>query len=154
VSTGDRHLLRDIAEAALRRTTTGDTSAVERQAVAGWRVRVDTPWTYLTPDGWAARAQGWKLHVSATPLSAPVVLARAAEVLGSHRCSFKFASTLDELRRLLSRQTHRGSVGKFITVYPPDDQAAVAIAEDLHTATYGLPGPPVLSDRVYRPGRP
>ncbi|NAS25708.1 serine/threonine protein kinase [Herbidospora sp. NEAU-GS84] len=151
MSTGDRHLLRDIAEAVLRRTAE-DAPAAEQQTVAGWRVRVDTPWTYLTPVGWAKRAQGWKLHVSATPLSAPVVLARAAEVLGRHRCSFKFASTLEELRGLLSRQTNRGSVGKFITVYPPDDEAAVTLAEELHTATYGLPGPPVLSDRLYRPG--
>ncbi|MEV3986343.1 hypothetical protein [Nonomuraea sp. NPDC049758] len=44
----------------------------------------------------------------------------------------------------IGRQVHH--------VYPPDDEAATAIAEDLHRATYGLPGPPVLSDRAYRPG--
>ncbi|GGT26012.1 hypothetical protein GCM10010176_083310 [Nonomuraea spiralis] len=106
----------------------------------------------MAPQDAGARDQGWKLHVSATPLSAPVVLARAAEVLVRRRCPFKFAATFDELTGLLSRNVQRGSVGKFITVYPPDDEAATAIAEDLHRATYGLPGPPVLSDRAYRPG--
>ncbi|WP_425582123.1 protein kinase domain-containing protein, partial [Streptosporangium fragile] len=106
----------------------------------------------LTPPDAATRDQGWKLHVSATPLSAPMVLARVAEVLARHRCPFKFASTLDDLDGLISRSQDRGSVGKFITVYPPGDEAAVAIAEELHAATYGLPGPPILSDRAYRPG--
>ncbi|MER6582874.1 class IV lanthionine synthetase LanL [Nonomuraea sp. NPDC001023] len=137
----DLHVLEDLVRAALRRSA-GD----------GWDVRHRPPWTYVAPREAGTRDQGWKLHVSATPLSAPVVLARAAEVLVRHRCPFKFAATFADLTGLLSRNVHRGSAGKFITVYPPDDEAATAIAEDLHRATYGLPGPPVLSDRAYRPG--
>ncbi|MFI7111384.1 class IV lanthionine synthetase LanL [Nonomuraea sp. NPDC050227] len=136
----DRHLLEDLVRAALRRS-----------AEDGWDVRHRPPWTYVALRQAGTRDQGWKLHVSATPLSAPVVLARAAEVLVRHRCPFKFAATFADLTGLLSRNVHRGSAGKFITVYPPDDEAAAAIAEDLHRATYGLPGPPVLSDRAYRP---
>ncbi|MGV9773604.1 class IV lanthionine synthetase LanL [Streptosporangium sp. NPDC003464] len=169
---GDRFLLGDVARAALARTAAqaagapraaaadGAGSTASRvspgaEAVAGWEIRPGTPWTYVTPvtpAGSASRAQGWKLHVSATPLSAPLVLTRVVEVLGRHRCAFKFASDLEELVRLISRETGRGSVGKFVTVYPPDDPTAVVIAEELHAATYALPGPPVLSDRPYRPG--
>ncbi|GAA3446198.1 class IV lanthionine synthetase LanL [Planomonospora venezuelensis] len=143
VANADLHLLEDIVSAVLRRCA-GDSSA--------WEISRGRTWTYVTPAGAAHRAQGWKLHVSATQLAAPLVLARAAEVLARHRCAFKFASTFDDLAGLLSRDADRGSLGKFITVYPPDDDAAVAIAEDLHTATSGLPGPPILSDRPYRPG--
>jgi tRNA A-37 threonylcarbamoyl transferase component Bud32 len=148
----DRHVLEDVAKAALARagrTATGEQGANEEDA---WEVRTRRPWTYVTPAGAANRAQGWKLHVSATPLSAPVVLARAVEVLARHRCSFKFAATLAELSGLVAREQDRGSVGKFITVYPPDDRAATVIAEELHAATLGLPGPPILSDRAYKPG--
>ncbi|MBB2913305.1 tRNA A-37 threonylcarbamoyl transferase component Bud32 [Streptosporangium becharense] len=168
----NRHLLEDIARTTLQRVASresadtdgeGDTDgdAVSggdgpvssgREITAGWEIRPGTPWTYVTPPDAVRRAQGWKLHVSATPLSAPVVLARAAEVLVRRRCPFKFAATLNDLGGLVSRVQDRGSVGKFITVYPPDDETAVALAEELHQATYGLPGPPILSDRVYKPG--
>ncbi|MFI6741572.1 class IV lanthionine synthetase LanL [Nonomuraea sp. NPDC050451] len=148
----DQHVLGDVAKAALARAgraATGEQAAKEEDA---WEVRTRKPWTYVTPVGAENRAQGWKLHVSATPLSAPVVLARAVEVLARHRCSFKFAATLAELSGLVAREQDRGSVGKFITVYPSDDRAATAIAEELHAATLGLPGPPILSDRAYKPG--
>ncbi|WP_214410878.1 class IV lanthionine synthetase LanL [Sphaerisporangium fuscum] len=144
----DRHVLEDIAKAALARA--GREGDAEESAT--WEFRTRAPWTYVTPVGAARRAQGWKLHVSATPLSAPVVLARAVEVLARRRCPFKFAATLTELSGLVSREQDRGAVGKFITVYPPDDRAATAIAEELHAATLGLPGPPILSDRAYKPG--
>ncbi|WP_167521477.1 class IV lanthionine synthetase LanL [Microbispora triticiradicis] len=143
----DIHLLEDVARAALHRNAAG-APGVEDE----WEIRHRTPWTYVTPKGAETPAQGWKLHVSATQLSAPVVLARVVEVLARHRCPFKFAATFADLAGLTSRGARRGSVGKFVTVYPPGDEAATAIAEDLHTATYGLPGPSILSDRAYRPG--
>ncbi|MFI7690151.1 class IV lanthionine synthetase LanL [Nonomuraea sp. NPDC049655] len=147
---GDRLLLQDVARAALARATGQQPTG--QAAIAGWEIHPGTPWTYVTPVDSVQRAQGWKLHVSATPLSAPLVLARVVEVLGRHRCAFKFASGLQEVAALLSRETPRGSVGKFVTVYPPNDRAAATIAEDLHAATYALSGPPILSDRAYRPG--
>ena len=146
----DRHVLEDVARAALARA---DLAAVDgEESGAAWEFRHRRPWMYVTPDGVARQAQGWKLHVSATPLSAPVVLARVVEVLARHRCPFKFAATLAELSNLVSREQDRGAVGKFVTVYPPDDRAATAIAEELHEATMGLPGPRILSDRAYKPG--
>ncbi len=150
----DAHLLEDIARAAVRRHADSGTGETGYPAAAGdgWEILCGRPWTYVTPAPLPVRAQGWKLHLSATPLSAPIVLARAAEVLARHRCPFKFAAALEDLAALLDRGADRGSVGKFVTVYPPDDEAARAIAEELHAATYGLPGPPILSDRAYRPG--
>ncbi|XVQ82182.1 class IV lanthionine synthetase LanL [Microbispora siamensis] len=151
---GDRFLLQDVARAALARAVGQEDGLSPSGAgdLAGWEIRHRTPWVHVVPSGAVPRAQGWKLHVSATPLSAPLVLARVVEVLARHRCPFKFACDLKELVNLTSRAIDRGSVGKFVTVYPPDDRAAVAIAEDLHRATVALPGPPILSDSAYRPG--
>ncbi|MET8052285.1 class IV lanthionine synthetase LanL [Streptosporangium sp. NPDC005286] len=153
-SGADRHVLGDIARATLHRIA-GDKDSISgtgSDGIPGWDFHVDSPWTYVTPAGATTQAQGWKLHVAATPLSAPVVLARTVRVLGRRRCPFKYATDFDELGRLVARNQDRGSVGKFITVYPPDDASAVEIAEELHEATYGLPGAPILSDRIYRPG--
>jgi hypothetical protein len=124
-----------------------------RHGLGDWPVHPDGFWCYVGLPAMRARIQGWKLHLSATPLAAPLVLAQAAEVLAQHRCVFKFASTTDNVRTLGSKQAARGAGGKFITVYcDGDDDQLRELAEDLHQATAGLPGPAILSDRPYRPG--
>ncbi|QYC37932.1 Serine/threonine-protein kinase C [Nonomuraea coxensis DSM 45129] len=134
-------LLADIADAVLR-----------RRAASGWTSARSGFWHRVEPPHWTRRAQGWKLHVSATPLSSPVVLARAAEVLVRRGCPFKFAAGLKEVVLLVSRNYDRGGAGKFITAYPAGDDECAILAEELHRATAGLPGPKILSDRPWRPG--
>lgn len=118
-----------------------------------WHLRPGVFWCSVTPPGAATRVQGWKLHLSATPLSAGAVLTRAAEVLARHRCAYKFAATPARVAELCSRAADRAGGGKFLTVYPEDDGPRLrALAAELHDATQGLAGPGILSDRPYRPG--
>ncbi|MFC4943040.1 class IV lanthionine synthetase LanL [Pseudonocardia sp. GCM10023141] len=127
-------------------------SVLDRSGGEGWTTREGDFWYHVEPAGVAVRDQGWKLHVSATPLSAPVVLAAAADVLVAARCHFKFAASLAKVSELVSPNVDRGSGGKFITVYPENDEQFRDLAERLHEATRGLPGPEILSDRRLRPG--
>ncbi|RJL22590.1 class IV lanthionine synthetase LanL [Bailinhaonella thermotolerans] len=138
---GDTSILRDIVTAELARSG-GD----------GWSAEERGFWCKVAPDGYPMPDQGWKLHVSATILAAPVVLARAARVLLGAGCAFKFPVTLDRYWELLAPHSARAQAGKFITVYPRDDAEAVRLAALLDEATRGLPGPAILSDRPYRPG--
>ena len=120
-------------------------SALARQDLAEWQLRTGDFWCHVQPPGARLRTQGWKLHLSATPLSAPLVLARSLEVLIGHRCTFKFAATLDRVEALVAPRYDRGSAGKFITVYPElDDRGLRLLAEELHLATEGLPGPATM----------
>jgi class IV lanthipeptide synthase len=137
----DSWLLEEVLKAALARTGT-----------SGWVVDAGDFWCRVTPPRHRLRPAGWKLHVSATQLSAPVVLARVAQVLAGHGCAFKFARCLDRLGELLSNRCDRGLGGKFITVYPDDDEQARRLAMELDRATDGLPGPAILSDQPLRPG--
>jgi hypothetical protein len=139
--TDDSHLLTDVASAALARAGAG-----------AWTMTPSGFWCRVTPPGDRLPDQGWKLHVSATALAAPVVLERAAAVLLAAGCGFKFARGLDELMTLLSGQADRGSGGKFITAYPADDEQFRRVASELDRVTDGLPGPVILSDRQLRPG--
>ena len=115
-------------------------------------MRRDGFWCYVEPAGCEHRDQGWKIHLGATPLSAPLILARAAEILVERRCLFKFAAGLNEVANLVAVRADRGSGGKFITVYPRCDEEFTAVAEALHQATRGLPGPGILSDRCWSAG--
>ncbi|HET6355941.1 class IV lanthionine synthetase LanL [Streptomyces sp.] len=142
--TGDDAFLVDVVESVFSR---------HRDEGGAWRVRPGDFWCYVSPADEPTRVQGWKLHISATPLSAPLILSRTAHVLVRRRCRFKFASTLGRAAELVSHRHDRGGGGKFLTVYPEcDDDGLRALAEELHRATEGLPGPGVLSDRPCFPG--
>ena len=90
---------------------------------------------------------GWKLHISATILSAPVVLKRIAPLLITRGTSFKAPRSLREVGKLNSGLDYRYSqIGKVITVYPRSDNEAVFLAQQLHKLTKRLNGPAVPFD--------
>jgi hypothetical protein len=123
-----------------------------RRGDAGWRVQPDRMWCLVTAPEAVTRGQGWKLHVSATPLSAPLVLARSAEILIRHGCTFKFAADLAAVTELIGPHQDRAVSGKFITAYPRDDDQFRVVADELDRATAELTGPRILSDRPLHPG--
>jgi len=95
--------------------------------------------------------QGWKLHVSATILSACPIFRLIAPYLKRHDIWFKAPKSLAELHKLNSGIYYGFSqVGKFVTVYPQSAEAAAAIASDLHALTAKFAAPTVPYDNVLR----
>lgn len=121
---------------------------------SGWGVAFDSFWCTVRPPGNLAGlpAQGWKIHVSAASTVAAEVLSAVAGVVADNPCVFKFAADRERLHQINSRNSERGSAGKFITLYPGDEREFGRLAEELHRATEGMPGPVVLSDRPFAPG--
>jgi pknB-group protein kinase (fragment) len=68
--------------------------------------------------------------------------------------SFKFLSTLAELRGSSSKNQARGAAGKFITIYPDDDGQLGELLSVLASALKGREGPYILSDLRYVPDAP
>lgn len=95
--------------------------------------------------------QGWKLHVSATPLSAVEVLEAALDVLVADGVRFKVVGTISRLEAMNAGMFGLSQIGKFITVYPSDDEQAVRLALWLDEATRGQRGPRIPTDRPLRP---
>jgi hypothetical protein len=125
---------------------------LSQQGADEWELAEGEFWCRVDAPNRAPRVQGWKIHVSATPLSAPEVLHRSARVLVRHSCAFKFAAHAGHVRTLTSGRYDRAQCGKFITAYPRDDDHFRLLVEALDRATAGLPGPAILSDRAYRLG--
>jgi hypothetical protein len=134
----DSVLLIDVVQAVLH-----------RNGGQRWVVAPGDAWCAVQPPEGRSRRHGWKLHVSATPLSAPLVLARSAEVLVQHGCPFKFATDVARVAELVGIWFARGSAGKFITAYPHSDEQFRRLADELHRATAGLAGPRILSDKQF-----
>jgi serine/threonine protein kinase len=95
--------------------------------------------------------QGWKLHVAAGGWTAKEVLLRVLPVLLKEDANFKVIASRRSLAELNEGHGGLGQVGKFITIYPNDDAQAVRLASALDTATGGLCGPEIPSDRALRP---
>ncbi|MFJ9947720.1 lanthionine synthetase LanC family protein [Kitasatospora sp. NPDC091207] len=134
---------------------------VARAALAGaggrggdddWQVSVEGFWCTARPAAAELAGEGWKIHVSAASAVGGAVLTAVTEVLADDPCTFKFAAGRERLHEINSRNSDRGSAGKFITVYPRGEDQFRRLAAALHRATDGMPGPVVLSDRPYRPG--
>lgn len=117
-----------------------------------WRFVRSSPWFHVLGSDDRGLVQGWKIHVSATPLSALQVLQRVIPVLLQERCAFKIAETLKTLAVMNEAHYPRAHSGKFITIYPNDDEQFRRIAIGCDNATQGLQGPAVLSDRRLRSG--
>lgn len=108
-------------------------------------------WRFSREEAAGDPEQGWKLHVSATVLTAGRVLEAVAPYLRRRGVLFKAPDSLDELDKLNSGLYYGYSqVGKFLTVYPRTDEEAVRLAREMHRLTRGLSGPCVPFDIQYR----
>ena len=142
--------LRDLAEMA--RVPNRRLQKVELPA--GWLVHKWEGWEGWSPWDWKPRMQGWKIHVSATPSCAEETLSRTTEVCVRAGISFKFLPVLAELCESSSKNRDRGSAGKFITIYPDDDDQMGRLLTALGDALRGQDGPYILSDLRYTPDAP
>jgi serine/threonine protein kinase len=124
--------------------------------LGGWHIEttgVAHPlWIMVRNSRSTYRQQGWKLHVSAGITFARAVLDQALDVLLAEHAEFKVVASLARLAELNAGASGDSQIGKFITVYPNDDQQAVRLALALHEATRGLRGPAIPSDQPLTPG--
>ena len=96
--------------------------------------------------------QGWKLHVSATILNASDLLEIVAPFLESQKAFYKAPKSLRELKKLNSGVYYDYSqIGKFITIYPQNDEHALFLAERLHRLTLCNSSPTIPFDLRYQP---
>lgn len=95
--------------------------------------------------------QGWKIHISATTLTATRIFKRVAPCLQSTGVLFKAAHSLEELQRLNCGLFYGYSqVGKFMTVYTRSPAEAVELARQLDGLVGRYAAPAVPYDLRYR----
>src|SRR5829696_5170910 len=95
--------------------------------------------------------QGWKLHVSATLLSATDTLRRCAAILGPTSTRWKAPQSLEVVRHLNAGLYHGYSqIGKIITVYAGEADIARQLASAIDEALIGSCGPAVPFDVRFR----
>ena len=110
----------------------------------------DARWRYSRALRKTDPVQGWKIHLSATQLSASEIFSRVHPVLAKHGVLFKVPATLEMLEELNSGIRQFSQVGKFLTVYPRSAAEATDLARELDLVTRNLCGPEIPFDVRYR----
>ncbi|MET9324443.1 class III lanthionine synthetase LanKC [Streptomyces sp. NPDC003038] len=113
---------------------------------AGWQSHRSGDWFALRPLDAELPAQGWKIHVSACLDNAESVLDRVYTYCVDRRIAFKFVPSRYLLHNRNAKYADRAASGKFLTVYPADDEGCRRIAEELDALLAGERGPYILSD--------
>ena len=126
-------------------------TGLPQRAATRW-IEVDDRWISVGYRPERLPEQGWKLHVAASVHTAADVLRATLPTLLEDEVHFKVAATLRHLAALNEGVGGLSQVGKFVTVYPADDEQALRLATRLAASTAGLRGPVVPTDRALRPG--
>ena len=115
-----------------------------------WSLEREGLWVYVTPPTYTFPPQGWKIHISATPYNAISILKHSTEVLISQDTAFKFIVDSKVFQLINDKNWSRGSSGKFITVYPKDEEHFKQVIEALYKVLKNEKGPYILSDKRYK----
>ncbi|WP_406491468.1 hypothetical protein OHB06_08040 [Streptomyces sp. NBC_01604] len=124
-----------------------------RPPPASWTREELGDWVVCRPVDTALPPQGWKIHVSACLDNAQTILDAVWDYCVPRRIAFKFLPAKETLFLANAEYAHRGSSGKFVTVYPEDEARCELVLGELGTVLEGLPGPYILSDLRWGPVR-
>ncbi|MFI9308105.1 class III lanthionine synthetase LanKC [Streptomyces triculaminicus] len=140
------------------RRRTGLYETAQRPVPDGWKSTRSGDWLNLTPvdaDGTprpGRPAQGWKIHVSATAASAEKTAAAVWDHCVPRGIPFKFVPAPHLLHLRNGKYAPRDGGGKFVTVYPADEDELHTVLTELHEIVGGAPGPYVLTDLRWHEG--
>ncbi|MEU9116242.1 class III lanthionine synthetase LanKC [Streptomyces sp. NPDC048483] len=125
-----------------------------RPVPQGWTGVRSGGWLHLTPTASGADLplQGWKIHVSATAASAEKVAAVVWDYCVPRGIRFKFVPGPRLLHLRNAKYASRDTSGKFVTIYPADEQALHTVLTELHGIIGGIPGPYILTDLRWHEG--
>ena len=108
-------------------------------------------WHYMIYQSNNLPTQGWKIHLSATIQQAQKMLDIVAPWLIKEKVSFKFVSSLEQLVYSNSKYADRSESGKFITIYPRNDDEFEYLLQMLKKLTKNFDlGPYILSDQNWQ----
>ncbi|MBZ4319196.1 class III lanthionine synthetase LanKC [Streptomyces huiliensis] len=145
---------------ALAGTATEDGlfETARRPVPDGWATARNGDWLNLFPAGPdggplpGQPLQGWKIHVSATAATADKTAADVWDHCVARGIPFKFVPGPHLLHLRNTKYAGRDHSGKFVTVYPADEEQLRTTLEELDAVLGGRPGPYVLTDLRWNAG--
>ncbi|MFE7271590.1 class III lanthionine synthetase LanKC [Streptomyces sp. NPDC057623] len=131
--------------------------AARREIPEGWTSARIGDWLTLTPVGpdgapLPGPAQGWKIHASATLANAGKIARIVWDYCVPRGIAFKFVPGPHLLHLRNAKYAGRDSSGKFVTVYPADEEQLHLVLRELGRLLEGFEGPYILTDLRWEEG--
>jgi hypothetical protein len=117
---------------------------------AEWAIARSDIWLSTRSPASTLPAEGFKIHLSSTLVSAKEMIRRFVPICVKTRTQFKIVADPVLHGYLNSKRYYRGGSGKFATIYPANHALFLELIEALHEATRGMEGPYILSDKRFR----
>ena len=144
---------RDFYDSAMLTTVKDEPFEIAgRELPPGWRSSRSDDWEMFAPDGIQLPSQGWKIHASACLDNAEQILEPIWDYCIREGIAFKFIRSRQLLFLRNMKYADRGYSGKFVTIFPADEEQLQRILEDLAPALAGNESPYILSDLRYGEG--
>ncbi|MFI6338766.1 class III lanthionine synthetase LanKC [Streptomyces sp. NPDC050535] len=129
----------------------------KRAVPTGWRAARIGDWLALTPVDTEGRprsgpTQGWKIHASATRENAERIAGIVWDYCVPRAIPFKFVPGPHLLHLRNVKYAARDGSGKFVTLYPADEQQLQTVLEELGALLEGFDGPYILTDLRWNEG--
>ncbi|RQW22648.1 hypothetical protein EH196_02215 [Bacillus sp. C1-1] len=108
-------------------------------------------WTHYQIDGVHLPTQGWKIHITASKNDAQTVLNDVAMVCMERKLVFKHLKDRESFMKMNSKNANRASSGKFITIYPLNDEQFIQLLDVFADVTKKYEkGPYILNDKRWK----
>ncbi|MFJ5775479.1 class III lanthionine synthetase LanKC [Streptomyces sp. NPDC093094] len=125
--------------------------AARRPVPEGWEAARIGDWLTITPQAPAGGpaegpSQGWKIHASATRGNAERTAAVVWDYCVPRRIPFKFVPGPHLLHLRNAKYAPRDGSGKFVTLYPADEEQLHTVLRELGALLEGSEGPYILTD--------
>jgi hypothetical protein len=111
-----------------------------REPPIGWRCRRTDDWLMYAPDGLHLPSQGWKIHASTCLDNAEQIAETVWEYCIRERIAFKFIPSRELLFLRNMKYASRAYSGKFVTIFPVDEEQLERVLNELGTALDGQAG--------------
>ncbi|MCM3133511.1 class III lanthionine synthetase LanKC [Paenibacillus polysaccharolyticus] len=111
----------------------------------------DSVWKHYHAKGSHLPDQGWKIHVTALFEESQTLLEKVAKVCIDEKVEFKHLKDKQSFIKVNSKNASRSSSGKFMTIYPVNNEAFLRLLDAISLATSDFQkGPYILSDRRWK----
>ncbi|BFH68402.1 hypothetical protein J27TS7_48690 [Paenibacillus dendritiformis] len=111
----------------------------------------DSVWKHYHVKGLTLPEQGWKIHVTATLEDSQGVLEKVSRLCIDRKIDFKHLKDRNSFLEMNSKNANRASSGKFITIYPLNNESFVDLLELISSTVRDFQkGPYILNDKRWK----
>ncbi|WLR42604.1 class III lanthionine synthetase LanKC [Bacillus carboniphilus] len=111
----------------------------------------NSDWIYYHPKDSVLPEQGWKIHVTSSFEDAQAILNKVGHLCIDKMVGFKHLKDQQSFMKMNSKNANRATSGKFITIYPINNEVFVELLDTLSLLTTSFKkGPYILNDKRWK----